>query len=333
MRIIKFSVLLVLLSLGFNMPSAFAGGSFWNVNDFPVSNTLAYFDLRDRETMVQVTNTSSTDPVTIHVQIFADAFNCGDRNFTDSLTPNETHVYDIRNLVRAIGTPVNFQIPDGSHGFVAISASDVAATPPEAQPSIISNFRIIDDSGYEYRVNSAGNPVLLTDEALELVARFTDNWGANRSDIVGTRVFNSAGLPDGTLDFTLQITDPYALSIFDDEETPNSCAQVTFGCDEFPGDDDAISIGDIADLDGDLPNFTSEFINQGINEVFTNSRDGAVLCAGDLNTDGYISLTPPVTDTIDFVGYIGLNDGAGRGSMDRFGVVQEAGAEDPGPQG
>lgn len=315
MRIIKFSVLLLLLSLGFAMPSAFAGGSFWNINDFPISNTLSYFDLRDRETMVQVTNTSSTVAAIIHVQIFADAFNCEDRDFFDSLTPNETHVYDIRNLVSANGSPINFQIPDGSHGFVGISASDGTT----AQDLIISNFRIIDDSGYEYRVNSAGNDAINTPVALELVGRFTDNWGANLSDIIGVRVFFQAALDNGTVDLTLQRTDPYVLTMFDDEENGISCGQALFGCDEFPGDADAIN----TDIDD---------INQGINDEFPNSRGGNVLCSGDLNTDGYVSLAPP-DDINDFVGYIGLNDGAGRGSMDRFRVVQEAemmmGGDDP----
>ena len=322
MRIIKFSALLLLLSLGFNMPSAFAGlGSIWNVNDSPAAITLSYFDLRERETMVQVTNTSSTDPVTIHVQIFADAFNCEDRNFFDSLTPNETHVYDIRNLASANGSPVNFQIPDGSHGFVAISASDGAM----AAPFIISNFRIIDNSGYEYRVVSASRGTLILVN-YELIGRFSDNWGASLSDIVGVRIASETNLqPDGTDDLTVQITDPYELSMFDDEENGTSCAQVIFGCDERPGDNDP-PFGNI-----DLPDFTSDHINQGINDVFPNSRGGVLLCAGDMNTDGYISLTPPfdTVSILDFVGYIGLNDGAGRGSMDRFGVAESPAADAP----
>ena len=298
MRIIKFSALLLLLSLCFNMSSAFAGGgigSFWSINDRPVTIILSYFDLRDRETMVQVTNTSSIDPATIHVQIFADAFNCEDRDFFDSLTPNETHVYDIRNLVRATGVPVNFQIPDGSHGFVIISASDGTM----AQPLIIGNFRIIDDSGYEYRVNSAGSSEGAIPGTFELGGRFTDNWGANLSDIVGVSVSIEADLPDGTFDLTVQITDPYEVAMFDDEETSLSCGQAEFGCDE-------INVS------------TVDSINQGINDIFPNSRGGDVLCAGDMNTDGYIRLNPLGFPLADFVGFIGLNDGAGRGSMDRF---------------
>ena len=317
MRIIKFSALLLLLSLGFNMPSAFAGvgiGNFWNINNRPVTATLSYFDLRDRETMVQVTNTSSDIPATIHVQIFADAFNCGDRDFFDNLTPNQTHVYDISNLVRATGVPVNFQIPDGSHGFVIISSGDGTDT----QQLIISNFRIIDDSGYEYRVNSAGTNELSIDGTYNLVGRFTDNWGARLSDIVGVTAFFEGDADGGTRDYSVQITAPHQLSMFDDEENSLSCAQAMFGCDERPGDND------FPFADGDEAEFRSDLINQGINEVFTNSRDGGVLCAGDFNTDGYISLTPPDDGFgFDFVGYIGLNDGAGRGSMDRFSVVLE----------
>lgn len=270
------------------------------------TDLVAYFDLRQRNSFVQVTNVSSTASVTVHVQIFADTFNCEDRNFTDTLTPNETHVYDIRNLVFANGNSVNFQIPDGSHGFVVISAGNGTGL---SLQQIIGNFRIVDDSGYEYRTNTAGLGFAdLVGNQANRVARFTDNWGANFSDIVGVDIdFDTPdNLPDGTRDFTVDLTRPMELSIFDDEENPTSCSGDTFGCTE----------GDPA---------TVQFINQGINDVFPNSRGGGVLCSGDFNTDGFIRLTLADFDNTqsELVGYIGLNDGVGRGSMDRFRVAND----------
>ena len=303
---------------------------------------LSYFDLRNRNTQVQVTNTSPIDPIQIHVQIFADQLDCVDVNFLDDLTPNETHVYDIRNLVKADGSAVEAAIPDNSHGFVIISQVLFSA-----EDALVGNFRITDNSGYEYRVNSAF--FLDDDDAppliFDLIGRFSDDWGAAFSDIVGVRSVFTVDMETGILDFTPQITDPYELFVYDDDEEMLSCGQVQFGCDEIPGDGDLVQNFIAQDLlfpllsfafnDGiDFPEFTDEFINQGINPNFPNSRDGRLLCPPDLKTDGFISLTPAtniiILDTViidllqdpyDFVGFIGLNDGAGRGSMDRFKTI------------
>ena len=223
-------------------------------------------------------------------------------------------MYDISNLQSANGNPINFAIPAGSHGFVVISSSDGMGNQVQ---EIVGNFRIVRNNGYEYRVNSA-----LSDDfafpLLNYVARFTDNWGANQSDIVGVRVVPDPGvgqLPDGTWDLTVQITDPHELFVFDDEETGTSCGESIFGCDERPGDDDN------PPDDDDLAAFTTDFINQGINEIFPNTRGGLELCSGDFNTDGFVRLRGDQGQGFtseDLIGFVGLNDGATRGSMDRF---------------
>lgn len=299
----------VLILLG-TAPASLAGMPPFISDTQAADVVVAYFDLRQRNTFVQVTNISSTASVTVHVQTFADTFNCEDRDFTDTLTPNETHVYDIRNLVTANGSQINFSIPDGSHGFVVISAGDGAGS---IFRSLIGNFRIVDDSGYEYRTNMAARGFAGAGNRAVRVARFTDNWGANLWDIVGVDIEGGPGfLLDGTRDYNVNLTSPMELSIFDDEENPTSCSEVIMGCDEFP------------EQSPDDPNeFTAEFINQGINDVFPNSRGGRVLCSGDFNTDGFIRLTLADFDNLQgqLVGYVGLNDGAGRGSMDRFRIT------------
>ena len=253
---------------------------------------LSYFDLQNRNTFVQVTNPDSVNPTSIHVQIFADSFNCVDRDFNDSLTPNETHVYDIRNLVSANGNPINFQIPDGSHGFVVISQNI-----NDSGEGIIGNFRIVDNRGFEYKVNSAiseGNvfPGFVSSDFV--VNSFTDQWGATHADIVAVKVIEQAVLPDGIRDLSVE-TVSAELSMFDDEETALSCGSVTFGCTE--GDPDTV-----------------QFINQGINDVFLNSRGGEVICSGDFNTRGFLRAN--FQDDFASFAFAGLNNNSTRGSMD-----------------
>ena len=320
-RILKVSLIVFLFcAVQFQESKANVSFGFFedSSNFLAASNVIvSYFDIANGNTFVQVTNIDSTQAATIHVQIFADLNNCVDRDFTDTLTPNETHVYDISNLQSANGNPINFALPANSHGFVLISAGNGMGAPLD---SLIGNFRVVRNAGYEYRVNSASCTGVPAQEVL--VARFTNDWGANQSDVVGVRIVQDPSamnpLADGTEDLSVQITDPYELFMFDNEETGTSCGDVPFGCDERPGDDDN------PNDDDDLDAFTADFINQGINDIFPNTRGGLPLCAGDLNTDGFIRLTSPNADLFrDIIGFIGLNDGANRGSMDRFKTSDE----------
>ena len=69
---------------------------FWFSDDDSFSNTF-----------FQLTNDSNTSGVTVHIQIWSSEFGSGDpvadpcveTNFTDTLTPNDTHVYEIGELV------------------------------------------------------------------------------------------------------------------------------------------------------------------------------------------------------------------------------------------
>ena len=291
----------------FQATSSFAGapiGGFWSED--PSGLLMSYFDTRNRRSYVQVTNTSSTNPALLHVQIFADLNTCEDRDFSDSLTPNETHVYDISNLQSANGNPINFAIPADSHGYVIITSNRVPGpNNPNPNQEIVGNFRIVDNSGYEYRVNSVQGRATDGPSPERAAARFSDNWGANQADIVGVRIIAQGDLPDGTSDLTVEIAGPVELFMYDDEETGTSCGEVILGCDEIPGNDDG---------DGGLTEFSSDFINQGINDIFVNSRGGLPLCSGDFNTDGYVRLTEQMMGGQpfrDFVGFAGFGAAAG----------------------
>ncbi|NIP31773.1 MAG: hypothetical protein GTO02_11585, partial [Candidatus Dadabacteria bacterium] len=120
----------------------------------------AYYDLRDRSSYVQVTNDEDNEnPLCIHVQIFQQDENCDELNFNDKLTPNDTVVYNMDNLIRNDGSAVPINLDEDSYGFVAISAVQCSNNSNDGLSNpLLGNFRIIDNSGYEYRMN------LLTDK-------------------------------------------------------------------------------------------------------------------------------------------------------------------------
>ncbi|MGI9533819.1 MAG: hypothetical protein ACR2NW_02615, partial [Thermodesulfobacteriota bacterium] len=78
-------------------------------------------------TGVQVTNTSTSESTAIHVQIIrsqgdiATGVRCEDRDFTDTLTPLDTHVYDLSDIVRNIDGISTGISATGFEGFVVIT--------------------------------------------------------------------------------------------------------------------------------------------------------------------------------------------------------------------
>jgi len=94
---------------------------------------IPFWDVDDVDTSaIQVTNTSETAPVAIHVQFLqSDGFDplvvpgpgnvrCLDIDFTDELTPLDTHVYDMSDVVRNIGTDTGIDT-GGFEGFAVIT--------------------------------------------------------------------------------------------------------------------------------------------------------------------------------------------------------------------
>jgi len=152
--------------------------------DTGVNRLVAFYDTRDRDTLIQVTNTSSAK-VNIHVQLFDVAGvvqECEECNVDDMLTPHDTHVYDIENLVTNSGS-VPFctgLAQDSTYGFMVIS------TVGEQTDALIGMFRIIDEAGYEYRTNAAGTEDLLfSDDSVDQVVNFSAANGNILSDLVG----------------------------------------------------------------------------------------------------------------------------------------------------
>ena len=89
-------------------------------SDNPSFQLTAFYDLRDRESFIQVTNVTPGS-ITLHVQIFNTGFDCVENNFYDSLTGNDTHVYNMRDIQTNNLAPSGVNLLPDAYGFVVIS--------------------------------------------------------------------------------------------------------------------------------------------------------------------------------------------------------------------
>ena len=151
-------------------------------NDQDNYGLTAFFDLRDRESFVQVTNTNGT-PLKMHIQIFNVALNCNENNFFDDYTINDTHTYNLRDITTNDGNPSGVVLPDNAYGIVVITP--VGANLEFLESNLFGNFRILDNSGYEYRTNLSGWN--LFPPAVDLIdeGEFTFNFYIRRCRVVG----------------------------------------------------------------------------------------------------------------------------------------------------
>ncbi len=289
--------------------------------DTGVDRLVAFYDTRGRDTLIQVTNTSS-EKVNIHIQLFDVAGvvqECEECNVDDMLTPFDTHVYDIENLVTNSGpllTPVPFctgLATDASYGFMVVS---LTKGPPG---SLIGMFRIIDEAGYEYRTNAVGTEDFKSkkgsNRSIDQVVNFSSANGNNLSDLVGITYVSLN--PDTVLagpGISTTFGDIFdEILIYDQIEFDTSCSPTTFSC--------AVGFLDKA-IDNSLPNSKGQ-VNRLCGTSTLNSNNAGWLdmpfsrftctpASGVGDADGNCGPTP------HFVGFIGLNNGDGTGSMDSW---------------
>ena len=318
----KFKYFLVLALLAVLPMQAFAG----SLNNFydPIDNTdtgadrlIYYYDQLGRETFVQVTNTSDSF-LSIHVQVFeADQF-CNEVDFDDFLTPGETVVYDMAAL------PGNPDLTD-SYGFVSITLD---TTDSFVSGALIGSFRIIDSEGYEYRTNAAssdfGGQDLLAPGQFENALNFNNVNDPAFSDVVG---ITYAVLEDGNVyaspgvvtQFGSAFLDEQVL-IFDHAENFNSCDPVVFACDavsinrgidlSVPNTQGFAGICNTSKLEGDnLPVDSGWLLLPFVGNFCV---DPVVAASGTGSFEGECDVPTY------FVGFLGLNNGDGTGSMDSW---------------
>ena len=163
MKFLKENFVLVLfLVLLFSPLNAFSGSpgpSYLNPETDNASFQLFYYwDLRNRDSSFQVFNNSGS-AIRVHVQIFvanSPFASCEESDFIDQFTAFDTHIYDLRNLISNTGTPTGGVIADGSFGFAAVTVISATDFDTVTDPVLQGSFRIVDNSGYEYRANPAG---------------------------------------------------------------------------------------------------------------------------------------------------------------------------------
>ncbi len=297
------------------------------------------YDKRNRQSFIQVTNIRSSDRF-IHVQVFNDnSEDCNENSFWDTLTGKDTNVYDLDD-------PFVQADPD-AFGFVVVTVvTGIGSTEIFIDDMLIGNFRIIDDAGFEYRSNSAAifftgkNPDLITDV---YTFNFNDVENADQSDVFGIAVDNAL---TGNVDAGGAIAAIFAGNIFTGDEFFTYDSILEFNDAEIPFDCDALAficgdpnetLFDVLQILGlDIPSNRIAF-EFGINPALPSVTAEENICDAPFGT-GFVVM--PLTlivsglfsaddianadNNIDgesqafFVGYTGLNDGDGTGSMDTW---------------
>ena len=302
-----------------------------------LSELVYFFDLRERETFIQLTfpDTSGlagmgADGALAHVQIFDVSNNCNENDFFDNYTIHDTHVYNMRDIQTNDGNPSGVVLPGGAYGIVVVTMTvTIGGSNSPAGP--IGNLRIMDNNGYEYRTNAQANDIFENSISPENSQKFysfnfNQKGGVTLSDVVGITLF-FVDHPD--IEWVAQpvqgIFSPFDIDIVDNNETIFSCRDIIFSCvnEENPLLEELLSIAETANVAS---------FEYGINNAIPHSKGGELLCPGNVISEGTTILRPEAyptsqefIDILDgggplFFGYVGLNNGNGRGSMDSFWV-------------
>jgi len=309
-KLIKTTALL-LISLFLITPVSF-GGFALPESDTDDKELFSFFELRDRESFVQVTIVGTID-TTVHVQIFDVSNNCNENNFFDTYTVADTHVYNMRDIQTNDGNPSGVVLPDGAYGFVSV----ITVNPNTGQfddadgLNIIGNFRVIDDNGYEYRTNSPDGLGGCCWGSEDDIISFNYNTKGNvtLSDVIGipSRLDGEIIAAD-ILDVKFSVD----INILNENEVIFSCRNVIFAC----TDQNNPLLEQLLEEVGEASVASFEY---GINNAIPHSKGGELLCPGNNISDGVVTMNfLKQVQTGRFVGFIGLNNGNGRGSMDSW---------------
>ena len=255
----------------------------------------AFMDLRDRESFVQVTNILP-GPTVVHVQVFDVNNLCNENNFFDVYTGNDTHVYNMRDITTNDGNPAGFVLPEGAYGMVIVTeVTGIGGPTDPSRNAIVGNFRILDAAGYEYRTNMLGISSLEVSPLLEIqnyYFNYNNKGNVTLSDVVGMSIEQDPGSGEVIVG-PAQTSAGFDIDIFNLDEQIFSCRDIVFSC-------------------------TPDTFEYGINDAITHSRGKSPLCPSNVVPEGIVLLQPEGVDYDNFIGYVGLNNGNGRGSMDSF---------------
>ena len=320
-------ILLVLITLVFPAYNLSAGIlNTLSETDHPNGVFLVPFDLRERESFLQVTNTDP-DSQNIHIQIYDVSNLCNENNFFDVYTPNDTHIYDLRNILTNDGNPSGVDLPDDAYGIIVVSPPFI---PFEVEfGPFLGNIRIIDNLGYEYRTNGVGsaNNVPSEQNNTQVFFNYNSQAGIILSDVFGIAVSTDqesvmGGVEfEATLDNVLSTWIAVDVDIINNNEVLFSCRDVVFSCvdENNPLIEEILALAS-SDLDIARSSASVARFEYGINNAVPHSKGGELLCPGNNIPEGIVILTPENggRDTSGFFGYVGLNNGNGRGAFDSF---------------
>jgi len=310
--------------------------------EFPETDTsedklLAFFDLRNRETYIQITNTGDDIDgddqegvnLTLHIQIFNVDDNCNENNFFDVYTPADTHIYNMRDILTNNGSPSGVVLPENAYGIFSVGVINAGGSGfDERVDSLIGNVRILDVTGYEYRTNiTSDNTSGDFDEdpfAQEVTFNFNTVAGVTLSDVVGINYTKPDGEGEIVVADILDINTGWSVDIFNNNEVAQSCRNIIFAC----VDQDNPLLEELLEevaSGGDFGANVASF-EYGINNAIPHSRGSELLCPGNITSEGFVKMRLETrtenrgggADDISFIGYIGLNNGNGRGSFDSF---------------
>jgi len=273
----------------------------------------SFFDLRERESYVQVTNVDSDNAI-VHIQVFDVSNNCNENNFFDVYTPNDTHIYNLRNITTNDSNPSGVALPDGAYGFVTALVVISPGGSSDTSGLLIGNYRVLDNNGYEYRTNSIfpSPPTGPFFTSSPFTFNYNSNNGVTLSDVIGF-VFDRNNSTGEIL--ASNITETWAVydvDIVNNSEVIFSCRNVIFAC----TDKDNPLLEELLQVVGNASVASFEY---GINETISHSKGGELLCPGNIINEGVVIL-----NNITFAGssppfgIVGLNNGNGRGSMDSW---------------
>ena len=312
----KTLLLIFALCLSFlPIKNVYAGGQsglFIPSTDQGASQFVGFFDLRERETFMQITNIDSVQQV-IHIKTFDVSNNCNENNFFDVYTPSDTHSYDLRNIQTNDGNPSGVVLPDNAYGVFVAEVINISSDEDEI---IIGNSRILDTNGYEYRTNLVDFGVFNPEADNEIITfNYNIKGEISLSDVIGLAVEGTDNFePDGGIDVSnvLNTWASFDVDIYNINEVPFSCRNVIFAC----VNQESPLLEALLEESG---NASVASIEYGINEAIPHSKGGELLCPGNTINEGFVRLEKidegNETDG-EFVIFVGLNNGNGRGSMD-----------------
>ena len=319
---IKIILLLISLSLLGTMQGFSSGGL--NTPDSDTSDDLliGFFDLRDRESFIQITNVDGAESETVHVQIFDVSNNCNENNFFDTYTPNDTHTYNLRDILTNDGNPSGVILPENAYGIITVLR--IGALDAEMDElDLIGNMRILDANGYEYRTNMAGalNEGFRTEQDF-FSFNFNKEAGIELSDVIMIPYeednFFISGNEEIIVDDILAIWRAVDVDIYDLNETPFSCRNVIFSCvnQDHPLLEALLEEAGLASVAS---------FEYGINDAIPHSKGGELLCPNNNISNGFVRFKQigtgsgsGISTELPVIGYVGLNNGNGRGSLDAF---------------